>query len=529
MLSIQTFGPLRVFFGREELPLPSSRKTRALLGYLALSAAPQRRDRLCEVFWDLPDDPRGALRWSLSKLRPTLNAGSQIRLLTDRERVQLDERAVAVDFQAVKRSAGGEDTNTEELARAWDAARGLLLEDCELPNQPDFSVWLTQQRDEATRFRVRLARRLVELPDLAPEDTERWADRWLLDAPFDPLAAQFAVASRRRTGRKQEADARREELAHAFEAAELAIPDFSVDPFGAGESRKTLVEKPVEAEALRQVVRFVQADDNASLAWASVGSADAPPLVKAANWLSHLELDWEAPIWSPLFRDLGNTFNFIRYDERGCGLSDWDVPEISFGTFVSDLELVVDAAGLGRFPLLGISQGAAVSIEYAARHPDRVSHLILFGGYTAGWRHTATSAQAREREAVMVLTETGWGQTNPSFRHMFSQTFMPDATLEELAWFDEFQRNTTSADNAVRFLDAFSNIDVRHRLKDIQCPTLVIHCRGDLRIPMPSGRAIAAEIAGAEFVGLDSNNHLLLGREPASSEFVSEIRRFLLG
>ncbi|WP_262422472.1 alpha/beta fold hydrolase [Brevundimonas denitrificans] len=144
-----------------------------------------------------------------------------------------------------------------------------------------------------------------------------------------------------------------------------------------------------------------------------MGREDAPPLVKAANWLTHLELDWEAPIWSPLYRDLAATHRLVRYDSRGCGLSDWDAPEISLETFVSDLEAVVDAAGLERFPLLGISQGASVSIEYAARHPERVSHLILFGGYPAGWRHIATPAEVREREAVMVLTEAGWAGPTP--------------------------------------------------------------------------------------------------------------------
>lgn len=528
MLSIQTFGPLRVFFDRKELPLPASRKTRALLGYLALSEAPQRRESLCELFWDVPDDPRGALRWSLSKLRPVLNAGSQTRLLTDRERIRLDMDHVTVDFHAVRACASSDEAETDELMRAWEVANGLLMEDCELPNQASFSTWFEQQRNEVVRYRVRMARQLAVNPDLEPEESERWADRWLMDAPFDPLAAQYAVASRRRLGREREALARAEELEQAFMKAELAPPDLSIDPFSAGRPVSDADSGADRIKTVRQVVRFVQAEDNTSLAWASVGSSDNPPLVKAANWLSHLELDWEAPIWSPVFRELGKTYNFIRYDERGCGLSDWDVPEISLDSFVSDLELVVDAAGLDRFPLLGISQGAAVSIEYAARHPERVSHLILFGGYQAGWRHIATPEQVREREAVMVLTKTGWGQSNPSYRHMFSQTFMPDATLEELAWFDEFQRNTTSSDNAVRFLHAFADIDVRHRLKDIRAPTLVLHCRGDMRIPMSSGRAIAAEIPKAEFVGLDSNNHLLLGREQASEDFVAAIHRFLL-
>jgi pimeloyl-ACP methyl ester carboxylesterase len=528
MLALQTFGPLRIFIGRTELPLPASRKTRALLGYLALSGAPQRRDRLCEMFWEVPDDPRGALRWSLSKLRPVVNAGSQIRLQADRERIQLDPASVTVDFHAVHRCANNPNAQITELAQAWDATNGILMEDCELPNQSDYSAWLVQQRSEVMRLRVRIARQLAKAPGMAPEETERWADRWLRETPFDPVAAQYAVSSLRRMGRESDALGRAEELERAFREAGLEPPVSLADPIQPVAPVQSAPRDSRPLTAPRQSVRFVQADDKVSLAWASVGSPDSPPLVKAANWLSHLELDWQAPIWSPLFRELGNSFHFIRYDERGCGLSDWDVPEISFETFVSDLEHVVDAAGLERFPLLGISQGAAVSIEYAARHPDRVSHLILFGSYSAGWRHIATPEQAREREAVMVLTETGWGQTNPSYRHLFSQTFMPDATLEELAWFDAFQKNTTSAENAVRFLEAFAEIDVRHRLADIRTPTLVLHCRGDLRIPMASGRALAAQIPGAEFVGLDSNNHLLLGREPASLEFVDAVRRFLL-
>ena len=258
-----------------------------------------------------------------------------------------------------------------------------------------------------------------------------------------------------------------------------------------------------------------------------MGREDAPPLVKAANWLTHLELDWEAPIWSPLYRDLATTHRLVRYDSRGCGLSDWEAPEISLETFVSDLEAVVDAAGLERFPLLGISQGASVSIEYAARHPERVSHLILFGGYPAGWRHIASAAEVREREAVMVLTEAGWGRADPAYRRIFSGTFMPDATPEELDWFDEFQRQTTSPRNAVRFLQAFSELDVRQRLGAVKAPTLVIHSRGDRRIPMATGRELATAIPSAEFVGLDSNNHLLIGREPAAADFVAAVRRFV--
>ncbi|WP_233356273.1 alpha/beta hydrolase [Henriciella aquimarina] len=497
MLSIHTFGPLRLCLDGEDLPLPASRKTRALLGYLAISSSLHRRDRLCELFWDVPDDPRGALRWSLSKLRRVVNAGEETRLLADRERVQLDTPQLSIDFHEVRQIANGNEASPEELEEAWEKAGPLLLEDCELPNLPNFAIWLEQQRNEVVRLRMRLARRLAVYPPLPPEAAERWAERWLMDAPYDPLAAQYAVAARRRLGREREAGTLAEELTQRFEEAGLEPPDMSIDPSVETAPTMPVREDVVQLEKPRQAIRFARAADGTSLAWASVGSPDNPPLVKAANWLSHLELDWEAPVWSPLFRELARTFHFIRYDERGCGLSDWTVPDISFDTFVSDLELVVDAAGLERFPLLGISQGAAVSIEYAARHPHRVSHLILFGGYTAGWRHLASPEEVKEREAVMVLTETGWGRANPSYRHIFSRTFMPDANTEELAWFDEFQRRTTSPENAVRFLEAFSRIDVRDRLADVKVPTLVIHCRGDLRIPLASGREMAARIPDA--------------------------------
>ncbi len=231
-----------------------------------------------------------------------------------------------------------------------------------------------------------------------------------------------------KAGCLDQAEALRGELEDKFRAANLQPPEWPVEPLRSNSvdgERAVSNEEADRTLRIQQRVRFVEARDGVALAWATVGSDDQPTLVKAANWLSHLELDWEAPIWSPLFRSLARHRRLIRYDERGCGLSDWNVPEISFDTFVADLEAVVDAAGLDRFPLLGISQGASVSIEYAVRHPHRVSHLILFGGYPAGWRHLATPEEAREREAIMVLIEAGWGRDDPAYRHLFSQTFMP--------------------------------------------------------------------------------------------------------
>lgn len=279
-------------------------------------------------------------------------------------------------------------------------------------------------------------------------------------------------------------------------------------------------------ESLRtQRISFCEAPDKTKIALATIG--DGPPLLKAANWLTHLELDWTSPIWGQSFAEIARKRTFVRYDERGCGLSDWDVNDLSFNAFVEDLESVADKLGLDRFPLLGISQGAAVCIEYAVRHPERVSGLILVGGYSAGWQHLASPEEQARREAVRNLTAVGWGTDNPAYRHIFSSTFMPDANPDDLDWFDAFQRLTTSPQNAARFQDAFGEIDVRHRLSQVRAPTIVLHSKGDQRIPLDQGRALAAGIPDAQFVTLDSRNHVLVDYEPAWQICMQAINSFL--
>ena len=275
----------------------------------------------------------------------------------------------------------------------------------------------------------------------------------------------------------------------------------------------------------KQQIRFRRTADNVQIAYASVGHG--PPLIKAANWLSHLEHDLHSPVWRHMVSELSSQHTLVRYDERGCGLSDWNIGEMSFEAWVSDLEAVVEASGAKRFPLLGISQGAPIAVAYAARHPERVSHLILWGGYAAGWRIDATPDVVEEREAIITLVRQGWGRTDAAYRQVVTATFMPSATAEELDWFNIFQRQTVNAENAARYLEVFADIDVRAILKDVQAPTLVMHARGDRRIPLATGGELAAEIPGAEFVTLDSDNHLLLGREPASLAFVAHVRQFL--
>ena len=520
-IAITTFGRLRVWYAGEECVLPSSRKTRALLAYLLLIERPASRQELCALLWDVPDDPRGALRWSLSKLRPILNSGDVERLIADGDTIAVDRTNVSMDIDALYRLRGDPAAQDREMAAAWKFSDQPWLEDCELPNLDDYSVWLAQQRHEIEGVRASLTRRLAQSPTIGAQDRERWADRWLGVAPLDPDAAKEAIGARVRAGRRDAAQTLAGELETNFQ--EAGVPLDNVIETAPTEDLRI----PRRASLPAQEVGFVGTRDAVSIAWAATGDRSRPPLVKAANWLSHLELDWDAPIWSPLFRRLSADHYLVRYDERGCGLSDWDVPEISQECFVADLEAVVEATGLERFPLLGISQGAAVSIEYAARHPERVTHLILFGGYDRGWRLTADEKETRVREAVITLTGAGWDEKNAAVRHIYAKTMMPTANSAEVSWFNDFQRQTTSADNAARFLEAFSRIDVADRLAEIRCPTLVIHSRGDVRIPMETGRSLAARIPNARFAMLDTDNHLLLGREPASAQFVNLVRDFL--
>ncbi len=273
-----------------------------------------------------------------------------------------------------------------------------------------------------------------------------------------------------------------------------------------------------------QEIRFCTASDGVSIAYATVG--EGPPLVKTANWLNHLEFDWQSPIWRHVFAELSREHQLVRYDERGNGLSDWEVDDISFEAFLRDLEAVVDAVGLERFALLGISQGCPVSIAYAVRHPERVSQLVLYGGYPLGWARRGPK-EKELGDAIIALIRQGWGQDNPAFRQMFTSRMMPSATAEQMQWFNELQRITTSPENAARLRLATGEIDVMSLLAQVSTPTLVLHAREDAVAPFDGGRKMASMIPGARFVPLESANHLLIESEPAWPRFLAEVRSFL--
>jgi DNA-binding winged helix-turn-helix (wHTH) protein/pimeloyl-ACP methyl ester carboxylesterase len=281
---------------------------------------------------------------------------------------------------------------------------------------------------------------------------------------------------------------------------------------------------PLAAKA-RQEIRYCTTSDGVRLAYATCGSG--PPLVKASNWLTHLDFEWGSPIWRHWYTELSRHHRLVRYDERGNGMSQRDVESVSFDTWVRDLETVVDAAGLDRFPLLGISRGGSIAIAYAVKHPERVTHLVLYGAFATGVNHYGTPQELEARAALTSLVRLGWGLNNPAFCKTFTYRFMPESTPEHEQWVDELQRVSTSPENAARLMEVDAQLDVRALLPQVQAPTLVIHCDRDHAIVPERGRAVAAAIPGARYVSLASANHLMLEDEPAWSRFLEEVGLFL--
>jgi DNA-binding SARP family transcriptional activator/pimeloyl-ACP methyl ester carboxylesterase len=404
-------------------------------------------------------------------------------------------------------------------ASALDAGAGidaaLVRYGGELLPDDRYESWIDERRQHLAHLHrqlLRAAGRWSEL--LAADPTDEAAhvaliaahvgrrDRAAALAQFDRLAAILDTELGVRPGPD----------AVGARAAALALPT----------GHAAVTAPPLPA----QEIRFCDGADGARLAYALAGSGR--PLVKAANWLSHLEYDWESLIWHHWLVELTSRFRLLRYDERGCGLSDWDVDAFGIDAWVEDLATVVDAAGFERFPLLGVSQGAAVAVEYAAANPERVSALVLYGGYVHGpVRRASTEEDRRAARILPELAELGWGNDEPSFRQVFTARFIPGGTRSQWDEFNELQRRSTSSINAARFMRAFADIDVTEAARRVTCPTLVIHLRGDRSPPVAEGRLLASTIPGSRFVSLDGDNHLMLGDDAAWPRFLTEIDRFL--
>lgn len=541
-MEISLLGPLEVRDASGRIVALPGAKQRVLLARLLLDApVPVSADRLVDALWpvDLPSNPSAALRTQVSRLRGILvDAGGGEGIL-DRVaggyRLALDGLVVdAASFEACierARQSEGVAVRLAELDKALELWRGPAW--AEFTDDPAF---LGHARSlEELHWGAREARvdALIQAGRLSEASSA--ARRLLEEAPTREGGCALLMRSLHRAGRSHDA------LTAYREYRDRLATELGLDPSPALEALQVDILRHEEASSpqgaglgydgathgLNQSIRYCRSRDGVRLAYSTVGSG--PPLVKAANWLNHLEFDWESPVWRRLFGELAARHTLVRYDERGSGLSERDPPSQSLEDWVRDLEAVVDDLGLERFPLLGISQGCAVCVAYAARHPERVSAMVLHGGYAAGWRATTDYPpdEVARRDASIELVRHGWGANTPAYRQMFTLTFIPGGTAEEIEWFNELERRTVSPEGAARFMEAFAEIDVRDELRRVEAPTLVLHSDGDQRIDPEVGQDLAAEIPDARYVLLESPNHLILEHEPAFPRWMAEIRRFL--
>jgi DNA-binding SARP family transcriptional activator/pimeloyl-ACP methyl ester carboxylesterase len=538
MLRIHLLGNLTL--SHDELPLKITLRPKAvsLLAYLLLNRqSPIPRSRLAFLLWpDYPEvEARANFRRHLHQVRQALPEAppGQPWLIVDTLAIQWNPEANywldVAEFDRLRQ----EPASLEEAVTLY---AGDLLPDCD-------EEWLWLERESIRESFASL------LADLMHQSHQQGATsqaliygRRLLH--LDPLREEVVrqlMVLRYEMGDRAGALQVYQSFAARLEE-ELGVPPMpgtsslyeavlrdEVSREVAGS--KSLLALSGRGDAARpmpgtQQIRFCAAWDGLRLAYATSGSG--PPLVKAANYLTHLEFDWESPVWRHWLRELSTGNTLVRYDERGCGLSDWATDDFTLEGWVRDLETVVDTLGLERFPLLGISQGGPVAISYAVRHPERVSHLILYGTFLRGrFKRDLTAAQMEEAQTLIQLMKVGWGQNSPAFRQVFTTLFMPEATTEQMHWFNDLQRLSTSPENAVRFETAFYNLDAREVAPLVRVPTLVLHARDDAMIGYEEGRQVAASIPGAQLISLEGKNHILLESEPAWPRFIQEVQRFL--
>lgn len=275
----------------------------------------------------------------------------------------------------------------------------------------------------------------------------------------------------------------------------------------------------------QQRIAFCRTSDGVKLAYSRLGKG--PLLVKTPNWHGHLQHEFESPLWRHWIDELSSRHTLLRYDQRGTGMSDWYVPNLNFDQLVEDFVTVVEAAGMERFDLLAISQGAPLAIAVAARYPNRIGKMVLINSFPCGWRHSPDPDHIESWEAMCTLIRAGWGKNSLALRQVYTSQFLPDGTPEQWDWSNEFQTRTASAENAYRILQMFGSVDVRDLLPDVKAPTLVMHCRGDQLVSFERGCFIASKIPGSEFVALHGRNHLPQPQDAAWSQLQDELRRFL--
>ncbi len=343
----------------------------------------------------------------------------------------------------------------------------------------------------------------------------------IIDAVWDGrFISESAVSTRINAARKALGDDGSRQ--HVIKTVHGRGFRFELEPLVDG----TLSNKVAEHQAIQPLeVRYCTTSDGVSLAYAENGSG--VPLVKTASFMTHLQLDSEGLLFAHWISELSKRYRFIRYDERGNGLSDWEIESFSFEAMVNDLETIVDTLGLEKVALLGASQGASVSIEYARRHPEKVGCMIICGGYAAGWRHSDDEKFRATRDALLELTRATWGADNPAGRQAYAALYLPGGTVEQHSEFMRLQKMTTTPENAYRILQTFSEIDVRDALSQVHTPTLVLHCRDDGPVPFEAGRLIASKMPNAKFVMLEGDKHIIQREDPGWPRFMEEIENFI--
>ena len=469
-LQISVLGELRVAYDGKPVPLPASKKTRALLAYMAVVGRPLRRDHLCELLWEAPDDPRAALRWSLHKIRRIVNGDGQKRLTADNSRAFLDPQMIELDFRHISRlrPINLNAVSTSDLEALVEASEQPFLEGLFLPRCPKFQAWRDHHANVVASARTRILH-------ILENRTSTHSGRALsyTDAPQNDVGPQ---------------------------GPNVRLAELDADnDFGRACAVELSATSPADGPHKFQDIRFCRSSDGVQIAYAICGRG--PPLVRAAHWMSHLKYDWQSPVWRHWMEALSERTTLVRYDQRGNGLSDRDVGNVAFEAMLEDLERVVEAAHLDRFTLLGVSQSCAVSAAYAARHPERLSGLILYGGFVKGWRKRANHHEISAHEAMTTLIREGWAADKPAFRQLFTTMFIPGATQDQTAWFNELQRITVSPHVASRLHEAFGEIDVSRLLAKIACSTLVLHAKHDSVVPFYAGREFATGISELAFRG----------------------------
>ncbi len=520
-VSIRMLGDFELII--DDRPIPSRELTRRdpkrLVKLLALTTGHRlHREQVVDSLWPdrSPDIAGNRLHKAAHYVRKATGVADSIVLGGDTvalfPNAALTVDVVAFDAAATEALRAGDSAKAE---RAVTLYRGELL-----PYDP-YELWAFNTRQRLT-LRHRELLRLCERYDqvIALDATDEAAhigvmQRMLETGDTDGVTRQFDLLTRvldeeLGIGPSREAVALRAR-------AEQSPPSTSAP----------VESTPRFAPLATQIVHRCTTPDGIRLAYATSGAG--PPLVKASNWLTHLDYDWHSPVWRHWWQALSQRHTLVRYDERGCGLSDWDVDESSFtlDAWVRDLETVVDALGLERFPLLGMSQGGPIAITYAARHPERVSHVIVYGTCArATWEHAA-DARRQELAALGQLIRVSWGSDQPGFRQVYDAKFLPDGPLETWRAFDELQRRSTSPRNAFWLWRAFGAIDCSDAARQLDIPTLILHSTNDQVWSISEAEELHAIVPGSRLVPLDSRNHILQADEPAFSHFVRAVEQFL--